>query len=95
MNKPKSNTKGDTTELAVSTANKQRGKPFPKGVSGNPKGRPKGSRNKLRESFLSAIAEDWEQHAKQVLEQVRTEQPGVYYVENHGFQHRYYFSCHS
>lgn len=28
------------------TGKKQRGKPFPKGQSGNPKGRPKGARNK-------------------------------------------------
>ena len=31
--------------IAAPTAVKQRGRPFPKGVSGNPKGRAKGSRN--------------------------------------------------
>ena len=31
---------------AENTAEKQRGKPFPKGTSGNPSGKPKGSRNK-------------------------------------------------
>ncbi|MDP2296699.1 MAG: DUF5681 domain-containing protein [Pseudolabrys sp.] len=42
------------------TAAKQRGKPFPKGVSGNPEGRPIGSRNKVTlavESLLDGEAE--------------------------------------
>jgi hypothetical protein len=30
---------------AATTASKQRGRPFPRGVSGNPRGRPRGARN--------------------------------------------------
>lgn len=48
------------------------------GVSGNPSGRPKGSRNKLAESFLDAYARDFEQHGQSVLERVRQEEPGTY-----------------
>ena len=33
---------------------------FKPGRSGNPNGRPKGSRNKLAESFLVDVYEEWE-----------------------------------
>jgi hypothetical protein len=44
---------------------------------GNP-GRPKGSRNKLGEHFIQALAEDFERHGAAVIERVRQEQPAVY-----------------
>ena len=46
---------------AVNTAKKQRGKPFEKGKSGNPAGKPKGSRHKvtlLVEKLLDGDAEE-------------------------------------
>jgi hypothetical protein len=42
---------------AEKTAEKQRGKPFPKGQSGNPRGRPHGSRS-LATQLLDAIGEE-------------------------------------
>ena len=48
------------TSLPVNTAKKQSGKPFKPGVSGNPSGRPQGSRNKATlalESLLDGQAE--------------------------------------
>jgi hypothetical protein len=45
----------------VTTAGKQRGRPFCKGQSGNPAGRPKGSRNRftlLAEQLMQEDAED-------------------------------------
>jgi uncharacterized protein DUF5681 len=41
---------------AVSNSPKQRGRPFKAGTSGNPRGRPKGSRNKRTRAVLEAAA---------------------------------------
>ena len=40
---------------AVNNSPKQRGRPFKPGISGNPNGRPKGSRNKLTRALLEAV----------------------------------------
>lgn len=67
---------------ADTTAEKQRvvGRPFKKGPewNGNAAGRPKGSRNKLTEDFLSAMAEDFEQHGKAAIVEVRENDPSKY-----------------
>jgi hypothetical protein len=48
------------------------------GVSPNPAGRPKGSRNKLGEEFVSALLADFNEHGPAVIENVRAEQPAQY-----------------
>jgi uncharacterized protein DUF5681 len=48
------------------------------GQSGNPLGRPKGSRNKLSEDFLNAFAQDFERHGAGIIEKVREERPQDY-----------------
>lgn len=57
---------------------KPRGKPIQPGQVLNPKGRPPGSRNKLSEDFVLALAEDFETHGKTAIQNVRETKPEVY-----------------
>jgi hypothetical protein len=54
------------------------GKPFEPGNNANPKGRPKGSKNKLSEDFVRALAKDFEEHGEQAICHVREEKPDAY-----------------
>ena len=64
---------------ADSTAQKQQiGVPFEPGKSGNPKGRPKGSRNKLGEAFINDMYADWQDNGVEVIARVREEKPDQY-----------------
>jgi hypothetical protein len=60
------------------TAPKQRGTPFPPGVSGNPAGRPRGSRGKLSEDFLQDLHAAWNAHGIQALERCAMEEPSQF-----------------
>jgi len=51
---------------------------FKPGQSGNPKGRPPGSRHKLGEDFIAGLQADFAEHGPAVIEQVRKELPHVY-----------------
>ena len=63
---------------ADSTARKQVGRPFEPGESGNPAGRPKGSRNKLSEAFVTDLFETWQTHGRKAIERVVNETPAAY-----------------
>lgn len=46
--------------------------------SANPAGRPKGSRNKLSELFISEMCADFMENGTDVIKRVRTEDPSAY-----------------
>ena len=48
------------------------------GQSGNPAGRPKGSRNRLGEAFLADMLVDWEANGVDAIVAVREEKPDQY-----------------
>jgi Family of unknown function (DUF5681) len=73
------NMKQTDKSTADTTGGKQQiGRPFKPGQSGNPAGRPKGSRNKLSEAFIKALADDFSEHGVAVIQQVRSERPQDY-----------------
>jgi hypothetical protein len=53
-------------------------KPFQPVQSGNPKGRPKGARNRLGTAFLEALEADFHQFGPQAIALVREKKPEVY-----------------
>jgi len=52
--------------------------PWKPGQSGNPRGRPTGSRDKVTEAFLHDLAEHWQEHGKQAIERVYDAEPATY-----------------
>jgi Family of unknown function (DUF5681) len=52
--------------------------PFKPGQSGNPKGRPKGARNRLGTQFLEALEADFNKFGTQAIALVREKKPEVY-----------------
>ena len=48
------------------------------GVSGNPGGSPEATRRAFNKRFLLDLAEDWQQHGREVFKRVRRESPAAY-----------------
>src|SRR5262245_26027155 len=51
---------------------------FAPGYSGNPGGSPEATRRAFNKRFLLDLAEDWQQHGREVLKRVRRESPASY-----------------
>jgi len=51
---------------------------FASGHSGNPGGSPEATRRAFNKRFLLDLAEDWQQHGREVFKRVRRESPASY-----------------
>jgi|SRR3954447_5023620 hypothetical protein len=65
---------------AEPTAQQQRviGRPYRPGESGNPAGRPRGSRNRLADQFIFDLHNSWIEHGVDALARCARDEPGVY-----------------
>jgi Family of unknown function (DUF5681) len=65
---------------AEATPEKHRiiGVPWKPGQSGNPAGRPRGSRGKLSEDFLADLHEAWQQHGPDALVRCAEQRPDAF-----------------
>jgi len=67
------------TERLQATGSKAvSGRRFQPGQSGNPAGRPRGSRNKLSELFITAMRDDFAEHGPSAVAALRERDPGAY-----------------
>jgi hypothetical protein len=64
--------------MTDTTGRKQNNHLFKAGQSGNPAGRPRGSRNRLAEAFIQALAQDFEAHGAEAIAKCRDKHPGKY-----------------
>jgi hypothetical protein len=69
---------GEDTPIETPARHKNLAPPWQPGQSGNPAGRPKGSRAKLAEDFCKALMEDFAKDGATAIVTMRTEKPNEY-----------------
>ena len=66
--------------MALEPTKHVNGRMWPPGVSGNPNGRPVGSRTVFSQSFLKDLASVWAEHGRAAMEKTASDQPGVFFA---------------
>jgi len=67
-----------TETTANNSVTRGPGRPWQPGQSGNPSGRPIGSRNKFAEAFVSDVAEAWAKDGASILNRVAQDEPAKF-----------------
>ena len=66
--------------MALEPSKHVNGRMWPPGVSGNPNGRPVGSRTVFSQSFLKDLASVWAERGRAAMEKTAIDQPGVFFA---------------
>ena len=66
--------------MALEPTKHVNGRMWPPGVSGNPNGRPVGSRTVFSQSFLKDLASVWAERGRAAMENTAIDQPGVFFA---------------
>jgi hypothetical protein len=66
--------------MALEPTKHVNGRMWPPGVSGNPNGRPLGSRTVFSQGFLKDLASVWASHGRAAMEKTAIDQPGVFFA---------------
>lgn len=69
---------GKTASTVKEQSSERKPWQFQPGQSGNPAGRKPGSRNRLSENFLKAMADDFDEHGVEAITKVRQDDPAKY-----------------
>ena len=66
--------------MALEPTKHVNGRMWPPGVSGNPNGRPLGSRTVFSQGFLKDLAGVWASHGKETMIKTAQDNPGVFFA---------------
>ena len=66
--------------MALEPTKHVNGRMWPPGVSGNPNGRPVGSRTAFSHGFLKDLAEVWGDRGRAAMERTAIDQPAVFFA---------------
>jgi hypothetical protein len=66
--------------MALEPTKHVNGRMWPPGISGNPNGRPVGSRTAFSQGFLKDLTEMWADRGRAAMEKTAQDQPGVFFA---------------